>query len=55
MQIAKLDLVNGIDPYEIPMIKWEDNIDLWPAITHIHVCMYLILCLSPYTKKDLLN
>ena len=55
MQIAKLDLVNGIDHYEIPMIKWEDNIDLWPAIMHIHVCMYLILCLSPYTKKDLLN
>ena len=51
----KLDLVNGIDPYEIPRNEWQDNVDLWPAITHVHVCMYLILCPSPYTKEDLLN
>lgn len=25
------------------------------AIMHIHVCMYLILSLSSYTKEDLLN
>lgn len=51
----KLDLVNGIDPYEIPRSEWQDNVDLWPAITHVHVCMYLILSPSPYTKEDLLN
>jgi len=38
----KLDLVNGIDPYEIPRNEWQDNIDMWPAITHVHVCMYLL-------------
>lgn len=51
----KLELVNGIDPYEIPRSEWQDNVDLWPAITHVHVCMYLILSPSPYTKEDLLN
>ena len=50
----KLELVNGIDPYEIRRSEWQDNVDLWPAITHVHVCMYLILSPSPYTK-DLLN
>ena len=51
----KLDLVNGINPYEIPRNEWHDNVDLWPAITHVHVCMYLILSPSPYSKEDLLN
>ena len=51
----KLDTSNGIDPYEIPRNEWQDNIDMWPAITHVHVCMYLILSPSPYTKEDLLN
>ena len=51
----KLELVNGIDPYEVKLPDWEDNIDLWPEITHVHVCMYLILHPSPYTKEDLLN
>ena len=49
------DKLDGIDPYEIPRNEWQDNVDLWPAITHVHVCMYLILCPSPYTKEDLLN
>lgn len=51
----KLQLINGIDPYEILKGEWQDNVDLWPAITHIHVCMYLILTPSPYSEKDLLN
>ena len=33
----------------------EDNTDKWPAITYVNVCMYLILCPSPYTKDDMLN
>ena len=28
---------------------------MWPAITYVHVCMYLILYPSPYTKDDMLN
>ena len=48
---GKLDLVNGIDPYEILRNKWQDNINLWPAITHAHVCIYTQ---APDTE-DLLN
>ena len=38
------------------MIKeWKDELDLWPAISHVHTCMYLILSPSPYTENDILN
>ena len=51
----KLKLAEGADPYEVPKNEWKDDIDLWPAITHVHVCMYLILTPSPYSDKDMLN
>ena len=51
----KLRLVNGSDPYEVPKKDWNDNIDMWPGITYVHACMYLILNPSPYTKEDMLN
>ena len=51
----KLSLINGHDPYELPREEWQDNMDMWPAITYVHVCMYLILYPSPYTKDDMLN
>jgi len=51
----KLELVNAIDPYGILRSEWQDNVDLWSAIMHVHVCMYLVLSPSPYTKEDLLN
>ena len=44
-----------MDPYAIAKGEWLDSIDLWPAITHIHVCMYLMPPPSPYTATDLLN
>ena len=52
---SKLELVNGLDPYKIPRSEWQDDADLWPAVTHVHVCMYLITTPSPYLEKDLLN
>ena len=30
-------------------------VDLWPAIMHVHVCMYLILTPSPSSERDMLN
>ena len=35
----KLALMDGIDPYEIPLNEVEDNVDQWLAITHNHVCI----------------
>ena len=52
---SKVQLANGIDPYETTKEEWEDNIDLWPAITYVHVCMFMILYPSPYTQDDMLN
>ena len=51
----KLELVGGIDPYEVAKGDWQDDIDLWPAITQLQVCMYLILAPNPYSEKDFLN
>ena len=45
----------GIDPYEVDKGDWHDDVDLWPAITQLQVCMYLILAPSPYSEKDLLH
>ena len=35
-----LELV-GIDPYEVAKGDWQDDVDLWPAITQLQVCMYV--------------
>ena len=43
------------DPYEVPRNEWQDDVDLWPAITYIHLGMYLLLTPSPYTGEDLMN
>ena len=51
----KLNLMDGVDPYEVAKHEWKDDVDLWPAVTHVHVCMYLILTPSPYSEKDMLN
>ena len=53
----KLQLINGINPYEMSSLgdQWEDNTEKWPAIMYVNICMYLILCPSPYTKDDMLN
>ncbi len=51
----KLELVDGVDPYEVKKNEWKDDLDLWPAITQVHVCMYLILTPSPYSEQDMMN
>ena len=49
----KISLLCGTDPYE--ETRWEDDIDEWPAVTYVHVCMYLIPYPSPYTRDEMLN
>ena len=53
--MEKISCVGGRDPYEIPRKEWSDSIELWPAITYIHIGMYLLLTPSPYSQEDLLN
>ena len=35
----KLELVDGIDPYEVAKGDWQDDVDWWPAITQLQVCV----------------
>ena len=51
----KIEFIGGTDPYEIPLDEWLDDIEQWPAVTHIHIGMYLLLSPSVYTSEDLLN
>lgn len=51
----KIKLADGIDPYAVKKNEWQDDVDLWPGISHVRVCMYLILTPSPYSEKDMLN
>ena len=44
-----------MDPYEIPLGEWSEDLEDWPSITYVHACMYLILTPSPYSDKDMLN
>ena len=51
----KLRLIEDLDPYETEKKDWEDNVDLWPSVTHINVGMFLLLTPSVYSGDDLLN
>ncbi len=53
--LEKLKHVGGIDLYETDRSDWQDDIDLWPSITHIHLGMYLLYSPSSYTGEELLN
>ena len=44
-----------LDPYEMARDEWKDDVELWPAISQIHIEMYLLLNPSPYSKDDLLK
>ena len=53
--IEKLKLINGQDPYELPKHTRQDDISLWPSITYVNACLYLVLRKSPNTEEDMLN
>ena len=43
----------GMDPYDADKASFSDNVDLWPAITSIHVGMYLVF--SPVLIQEILQ
>ena len=48
--------MDGIDPYEVAKGIWQDDVDLWPEITQLQVCMYLPHPSSEsLLRKDCLN
>ena len=50
-----ISIIGGMDPYETYKLELEDDIDLWPCVTSVHVAMYLLVTPSPYTSEDLVN
>ena len=53
--MEKLSIIGGFDPYESERNEWQDDVDLWPSTTYIHLGMYLLVNPSPYTGEDLMN
>ena len=51
----KLAYLAGVDPYEVPLKEWEDNVELWPSVSYIHVGMYLLFTSSAYTQDQLMD
>ena len=49
--ISKLSVIGD----ESERKEWQDDVDLWPSITYIHLGMYLLVTPSPYTGEDLMN
>ena len=45
----KLELVDGLDQYEIPKNKCEDNVDLWLAISYVPHSTIFTHALYTYT------
>ena len=50
-----VSVISGFDPYESERNEWQDDVDLWPSITYIHLGMSLLVNPSPYTGEDLMN
>ena len=53
--LEKLKKIGGLDPYETSRNDWQDDTDLWPSVTSIHIGMHHLVTPSPYTTQDLLN
>lgn len=53
--LDKIGIIGGLDPYETVRSEWQDDVDLWPAVTCVNIGMYLLLTPSPYTSEELKN
>ena len=48
-------MIGGLDPYETVRTEWQDDVDMWPAVTSVHIGMYLLVTPSPYSGEQLVN
>ena len=48
-------MLNGLDPYELPLREWQDDVDKWPETSLIDVTVYLFFSPSPFTQEESKN
>ena len=53
--LEKLRMLNGLDPYELPLREWQDDVDKWPETSLIDVTVYLLFSPSPFTQEEIKN
>ena len=49
----KLELIDGVDPYQINKKYWSSDEEKLPAISYPDLLSYLLFTPSPYSKEDL--
>ena len=49
----KLELNDGVDPYQINKKDWSSDEEKLPAISYPDLLSYLLFTPSPYSKEDL--
>ena len=49
----KIDLIGGLDPYEVSRTQLTDDATYFPAVTYIDVVNYLINTKSAYSFEEL--
>ena len=49
----KLELIDGVDPYQINKKDWSSDEEKLPAISYPDLLSYLLFTPSPYSKEDL--
>ena len=50
--LEKLNLIDGVDPFEINHRSWKYDLSLYPAITYPDLVFFLSNTPSPYTLED---
>ena len=53
--LEKLRMLNGLDPYELPLREWQDDVDKWSETSLIYVTVYLLFSPSPFTQEEIKN
>ena len=53
--LEKLRMLNGLDPYELPLREWQDDVDKWSETSLIDVTVYLLFSPSPFTQEEIKN
>ena len=41
--LEKIRVIGGLNPYETPRRDWQDDVDLWPSVSSVHIAGGLIL------------
>jgi hypothetical protein len=51
--VQKCDLIDKMDPYEIPKAEWKSVVGEWPDVQYGDIYNYLVNTVSAYSKDEM--